>query len=582
MKILNSRPRLLRFGEFELDLQAGCLYNRGVKIRLRHQVFAALSLLLERAGEVVTREELRQRLWPGDVIVDFENALNSIIARLRRVLRDPAEHSRYIETLPKRGYRFLAPVAAKEPAEKHRERSIAVMPFADLSLEKDQEYFCDGLAEELINSLSHIQSLRVAARTSAFSFKEMGLDIRKIGEELNVQAILTGSVRKAGETLRITAELVDVGDGYQLWSERYDRKAADIFAVQDDITLEIVDALHLRLVQGEKKNILKHPTRNKDAHNLYLKGRYFWDRRNEGDLRKAIQCYDEAIRADPGYSLPYLGIADHFIMMGLWNFLPPETARLRAKEALNRALAIDVQLGEAYTSLGYFQCLFDWNWPAAEKNLKRGIALNPRNSWAHAWYGCYLFGRSRFQEACAELKTALSREPLSPIINALAGIVFSLTDAGEGIRQMDRAIEMEPNLALAHLWMGWILMYPKVVDENAASYLRTAVDLGHLWALGWLGCCYGRLGRKKEALKILRQLDELAKERYISPLQKSAVYSGLAMYDQAFEMLEKACLQKEPILAILLYSAQGHSAFPHEFRRDRRFRARMRMAKKSG
>jgi len=582
MKALSSCPQVLRFGEFEVDPQAGCLFKRGVKIKLRHQVSAALSMLLERAGEVVTREELQRRLWPGDVIVDFDNALNSIIARLRRVLRDSVEQPRYIETLPKRGYRFLAPVMVKEPAERDRENSIAVLPFADLSPEKDQEYFCDGLAEELINSLSHIQSLRVAARTSAFSFKGKGLDIRKIGEALNVQAILTGSVRKSGETLRITAELVSVGDGYQLWCERYDRKAADVFAVQDEISLEIVETLQLKLVTGEKTKILKRPTRDKDAHNLFLKGRYFWNRRNEGDLKKAIECYDEAIKADPDYSLPYLGIADHFIMMGLWNYLPPETARLRAKEALDKALAIDGQLGEAYTSLGYFQCLFNWDWPAAEKNLKRGIALNPHNSWAHAWYGCYLFGRSRFKEACAELKTALNWEPLSPIINALAGVVFSLTDAGEGKRQMDKAIEMEPNLALANLWMGWILMYPEVVDENALGYLRTAVDLGHIWALGWLGCCYGRLGRQKEALKILHQLDELAKERYISPLQKSAVYGGLGMYEPALEMLEKACLQKEPILALLLYNAQGHSAFPHELRRDERFKALIRMAKKNG
>jgi TolB-like protein len=580
MKALSSRPQILRFGEFEADLQASCLFKRGVKIKLRHQMGAALYVLLERAGEVVTREELRQKLWPGDVIVDFENALNSIIARLRRVLGDSVEHPRYIETLPKRGYRFLAPVTAKEPAKKNRENSIAVLPFADLSHQKDQDYFCDGLAEELISSLSHIQSLRVAARTSAFSFKGKDLDIRKIGKELNVQAILTGSVRKAGETLRITAELVGAGDGFQLWSEKYDRKAADVFAVQDEISLEIVEALQLKLLKGEKIKILKRATRNQDAHNLYLKGRYFWNRRNEGDLKKAIECYDEAIQADPGYSLPYLGIADYFIMMGLWNYLPPETARPRAKEALDKALAIDDQLGEAYTSLGYFQCLFDWDWPAAEKNLKRGIALNPRNSWAHAWYGCYLFGRSQFQEACVELKTALNREPLSPIINALAGIVFSLTDYGEGKKQMARAIEMEPNLALANFWMGWILMYPKTVDEKAAGYLRTAVDLGHIWALGWLGCCYGRLGRKKEALEILRQLDELARERYISPLQKSAVFSGLGMSGQALEMLEMACLQKEPILALLLYNIEGHSAFPHEFRRNERFKVLMRMAKR--
>jgi serine/threonine protein kinase len=470
----------------------------------------------------------------------------------------------------------LATSMTKKAAEKKWKNSIAVLSFADLSPERDQEYFCDGLAEELINSLSHIHELKVAARTSAFAFKGKDLDIREIGKALSVQAILEGSVRKAGERLRITAQLVNVADGYHLWSEKYDRGMEDIFAIQDEISLDIADKLKVKLVKGEKTKVLKRHTRDKDAYNLFLKGRYFWNRRNEGDLKKAIEFYDEAIKTDPNYSLPYLGIADHFIMMGLWNYLPPQTARLRAKEALDKALEIDDQLGEAYTSLGYYQCLFDWDWPAAEKNLKRGIALNPHNSMAHAWYGCYLFGMSRFEDALAELKMALEIEPLSPIINALEGFVIALTDPDGGKKQVDKAIEMEPNLALAHLWMGMIYMHPEVVDEKAVEHLQIAVDLGLTFALGWLGCAYGRLGKREEAFKILRQLDELSKERYISPLQKSEVYSGLGMYDQAFEFLEKALSQKEPVLAIYLYNVEAHSAFPQEFRLDERFKPLMR------
>jgi adenylate cyclase len=572
--------KVIRFGEFEVDLQAGCLFKRGVKVRLRSQLFTVLTTLLEHAGLVVTREELQKQLWPEDVLVDFEINLNTVIARLRETLGDSAAHPRYIETLPKRGYRFLMPAKTKKAAKKTWKNSIAVMPFSDLSPERDQEYFCDGLAEELINSLSHIHALRVAARSSAFSFKGTNLDIHKIGERLNVQVILTGSVRKVGERLRITAQLVSVADGYILWSEKYDRETKDIFAVQDEISLEIVNTLKLKLVKGEKTKVLKRHTRNEDAYNLYLKGRYFWYRRNEEDMKKAIEYYDEAIKTDPNYSLPCLGIADHFIMMGLWNYLPPQTARLRAKEALTKALEIDDQLGEAYTSLGYFQFLFDWDWHAAEKNLKRGIALNPHNSWAHAWFGCYLFGMSRFEEACVELRMALEMEPLSPIVNAIAGIIISVTDADEGKMQLDKAIEMEPNLALAHFWTGWILMYPEVIDKKALAHLQMAVDLGCTSTLGWLGCCYGRSGKKEEALKILSQLEKLSKERFISPLQKSSVYSGLGMYDQAFEFLEKACIQKEPLLALILYNVERQSAYPQEFRLDERFKELMRMAKK--
>jgi non-specific serine/threonine protein kinase len=459
--------------------------------------------------------------------------------------------------------------------------SLAVLPFTNMSADKDNEYFCDGLAEELINSLSHIHELRVAARTSAFSFKGKDLDIREIGKLLNVQAILEGSVRKAGERLRITAQLVSVADGYHLWSEKYDRDMDDIFAVQDEISLEIVDKLKVKLLKGEKTKVLKRHTENKDAYNLFLKGRYFWNRRNEGDLKRAIECYHEAVEKDPKYSLPYLGIADHFIMMGLWSYLPPETARLRAKEALDRALEIDDQLGEAYTSLGYYQFLFDWDWPAAEKNLKRGLALNPNNVYAHVWYGCSLNGMSRFEEAYTELKTALEMEPLSPIINAVAGIQVSFTHIDEGKKQMHKAIEMEPNLALAHLWLGWIYMFPKIVDEKALEQLQSAVNLGLTFALGWLGCAYAKLGKKEEAIKILGQLDELSKERYISPLQRSAVYMGLGMYDQAFEHLEKAFSQKEPFLPLVFYSNKAYSFFPQEFRLDKRYKALMRKMKKT-
>ena len=472
-------------------------------------------------------------------------------------------------------------VAAPNVAAAPRIPSLAVLPFTNMSADKDNEYFCDGLSEELINSLSHIHELRVAARTSAFSFKGKDLDIREIGKLLNVQAILEGSVRKAGERLRITAQLVSVADGYHLWSEKYDRAMDDIFAVQDEISLEIVDKLKVKLLKGEKTKVLRRHTENKDAYNLFLKGRYFWNRRNEGDLKRAIECYHEAIEKDPKYSLPYLGIADHFIMMGLWSYLPPETARLRAKEALDRALEIDDQLGEAYTSLGYYQFLFDWDWPAAEKNLKRGIALSPHNVWAHAWYGCSLNAMSRFEEAYTELKVALEMEPLSPIINAVAGIQVSFTHIDEGKKQMQKAIEMEPNLALAHLWLGWIYMFPKVVDEKALEQLQSAVNLGLTLALGWLGCAYARLGKKEEAIKILGQLDELSEETYISPLQRAAVYSGLEMYDQAFEHLEKACSQKEPFLALSVYSVKAHSFFPQEFRLDKRYKALMRKMKKT-
>jgi serine/threonine-protein kinase len=475
----------------------------------------------------------------------------------------------------------LETTKTKKAAEKKWKKSIAVLPFADLSPQKDQEYFCDGLVEELINSLSHITELKVAARTSAFAFKAKDLDIRDIGKALGVRAILEGSVRKAGERLRITAQLVDVAEGYHLWSEKYDRGVEDIFAVQDEISLEIVDKLKLKLLKGEKTKVLKRHTKDKDAHNLYLKGRYFWNRRNAGDMQRAIECYRQAVEKDPRYALPYLGIADHFIMLGLWSFIPPAEARRRAKEALDRALEIDDQLGEAYTSLGYFRFLYDWDWAAAERDLKRGLALNPHNVWAHAWYGCALMGLSRFDEACTEVRTALEMEPLSPIINAIAGIVISVIHVDEGEKQMYRAIEMEPNLALAHLWLGWIYVYPEAIDERALEYLQNAVNLDLTLGLGWLGYAYAKLGKKEEAIKILNQMDELSKVRYVSYLSRAVAYNGLGMHDKSLECLDKAVSQKEPLFAVGVQSLAASSIFPQEFPRHEGFQGLIRKMEKS-
>jgi len=457
-------------------------------------------------------------------------------------------------------------------SERKQKNSIAVLPFSDLSPQRDQEYFCDGLAEELINSLSHINELRVVARTSAFSFKGKDLDIREIGKKLDVETILDGSVRKAGERLRVTAQLVNIADGYHLWSEKYDRDMEDIFAIQDEISQTIVDKLKVKLLKGEKTKLLKRHTENKDAYTLYLKGRYFWNRRNEGDMRRAIECYHAAIEEDPKYAFPYLGIADTFTIFGLWSHISPKEAYLKAKKALEKALEIDDQVGEAYTSLGYFNFLYDWDWTGAEKNLKRGIELNPNNAWAHTWYATSLVGMRRFDEANTEFKIALEMEPLSPIINALTACGIAYVNVDEGRKQFHKAIEMEPTLALAHLWMGMFYMVPKVMYDKAIEHHQTAANLGMAFALGWLGMAFARSGQKSEALKVLKQLDELSKEMYISPLQKSFVYIGLEMYDQAFEYLEKALSERVPFLVYF----RDSPILPQDFLSDKRYKALMK------
>jgi serine/threonine protein kinase/Tfp pilus assembly protein PilF len=443
---------------------------------------------------------------------------------------------------------FTAPIV-DEAAEK----SIAVLPFADLSPQKDQEYFCDGLAEELINSLTHISELRVPARSSSFSFKGKDLDIREVGKTLNVQTVLEGSVRKAGNRLRITAQLINVADGYHMWSERYDRDMDDIFAIQDEISLSIVDNLKVRLLKGEKTKVIKRHTEDKDAYNLYLKGRYFWNRRHEGDMKKAIECYQQALAKDPAYALAYVGIADVFNVFGLWSFIDPKEAFSRAKGAVDKAMELDDSLGDAYTSMGFINMCFDWDWKAAEKNYLRGIELNPKNAYAHGWYAIYLISQRRNDEAPEEAFRALELEPLSPVINALQGVVSGYGgEIEKGREQLRKALEMEPNLPMAHLWIGQLFFLSPEDLEKAIQHLQKAAQFGITFALGWLGWALAHLGKKEEAEKMLDRLDEIAEQRYISPFQKGLVLLGLDRLEEAFEQLQLAYEKREPFLAFLL------------------------------
>ncbi len=442
------------------------------------------------------------------------------------------------------------------------EKSIAVLPFVDLSPQKDQEYFCDGLAEELINSLTHISELRVPARSSSFSFKGKDRDIREFGKTLNVQTVLEGSVRKAGNRLRITAQLINVADGYHLWSERYDRDMDDIFAIQDEISLAIVDNLKIKLLKGEKTRVIKRHTENKESYNLYLKGRYFWNRRFEGDMMKAIECYQQALAKDPSYALPYVGIANVFNVFGIWSFIDPNVAFSKAEAAVSKALEIDDSLGEAYGSMGFIYS-FKWDWAAAEKNYKHAIELNPNDAYAHVWYSIFLVGQRRLGEAFEEAKKALECEPLSPVINAIQGSIIGFVKTIEmGRERIHKALEMEPNLPMGNLWLGQLYLIPPADYGKAVFHLQKAVQLGMTFALGWLGWALARAGKEDEAVEMLDQLDEMAKQRYISPFQKGLIFLGLGKLDDALEHFELAYEKHEPFLIFLntrYFSDELHS-----------------------
>ena len=446
-------------------------------------------------------------------------------------------------------------------------KSIAVLPFKDMSPQQDQAYFCEGLAEELINALTQVKDMKVAARTSSFSFKGKEADIREIGKTLNVGSVLEGSVQKAGNRLRITAQLIKVSDGYHLWSERFDRDIQDIFAIQDEISLAVVDKLKGELLEEDKARITKRHTENKDAYSLYLKGLYFWNRRYHGDMIRAVGFYQKAINKDPNYAHPYVGIANVFNIMGQWGFIPPKDAYTKSKAMLQRALEIDDTLSELYSSLGFMTAGYEWDFEAADKYLCRSIELNPRNTFAHGWRAENLALRQKYEEAAAEVKEAIQSDPLWALIHSLLGVVQAIAGQVEtGREQILKSIAMDPDQPMPYLFLGMTYLAKPAIPEKAVQYLQKAIDFGLIFAYGWLGAAYAAAGRKAEALSILEKLDKMEKERYlpllkkslmflkpefrhfrfmkkkyISPLLRAMVWMGLNEQDMALEYLEKSC-----------------------------------------
>ncbi|MBA4313676.1 MAG: hypothetical protein C0417_13720 [Chlorobiaceae bacterium] len=425
--------------------------------------------------------------------------------------------------------------------------SIAVLPFTNLSADKEQEYFCDGMAEEIINALTQVEGLRVVARTSAFSFRGKEIDIREIGEKLNVETVMEGSVRKSGNRLRITAQLINVADGYHLWSERYDREMQDIFAIQDEISLTIVDKLKVKLLKEEKAKLVKRYTDDLEAYALYLKGRYFWYRRYEGGLQKGIECFQQAIDEDPLYALAYVGIADCYNQFGLWGFLPPNEAYPKAKAACAKALEIDDTLAEAYASLGWIKTFYDWDKAAAEKAFKRAIDLNPNYATVHYYYGLFLGGIGCCIEAITELKKSVELDPLCLVHNAVLGFEFYCErQFDESIEQLHKTLEMDPNFAVTCLFLGLSYMGKDRWEEAIASLKKFAsLWQGSPFTIGFLGFAYGMSGQKDEAMSMLDQLTKLSQQRYVSSFYKALIYVGLGNKDQAFEYLDRAYDERE-------------------------------------
>jgi TolB-like protein/DNA-binding winged helix-turn-helix (wHTH) protein/Flp pilus assembly protein TadD len=606
----------LRFGVFELDLRAGELRKYGMRVRLQEQPFQVLAMLLARHGEVVSREELQKKLWPADTFVDFDHGLNKAVNKIRDALGDSAESPRFVETVARRGYRFLAEVTVADAAAVHRAeppprksvavppvwrigtlvlilsliifiswrfrarthpppviRSLAVLPLESLSADASEDYFADGITDELITDLAQISALRVISRTSVMAYKRARKPLPQIARELNVDAVVEGTVLRSGNQVRITAQLIQAPDDKHLWARSYEGDLRDTLALQNNVARAIADQVRINLTPREQLILKTVRSVNPEAYEAYLKGRYFWNKRTGEGLKKAIEYFDEAIQKDPAYGQAFAGLADSYALLGNSDFaiLSPQEASPKAMAAATRALELDDSLAEAHTSLAFCLGVFEWNWDAAEKEYLRAIALNPGYATAHQWYAVHLSALGRFDEAITELRKAVSLDPLSLIISAdLADVLVAAHRYDESIEQSRKTIDMDPNFAIGHYELGQALTQKKTYDA-AITELQKANELsgGDATCLAGLAYAYSASGRADEAFKLLNELKRRRNHRLHYAANEALIYAGLGENDRAMALLEEA--YKERFDTLILQS----SAFD-PLRSDPRFQDLMR------
>src|SRR5947199_6200735 len=438
------------------------------------------------------------------------------------------------------GYVLLTrrPGSSGDPA-----RSIAVLPFVNIGADPNNEPFSDGMSEELITALAKVEGLRVTARTSAFSFKGKEVDVREIGNKLNVGYVLEGSVRRAGPRLRVSAQLINATTGYHLWSDEYDRDAGDVFAVQDEITRAIVGALRLKLSGAANATLVKPSTENPEAHDLYLQGRYFFAKRDSTSLRKAADYFERAIQKDSSYALAWSGLSDAYSHIGVFGYVAPRAVYANAKAAALRALALDSALAEAHTSLGFIALFYDWDWPTAGRELDRALALDPRYPHSHLFHGWYFVATNRMDDAIREVQTAVNLDPFSSVNNArLATMLFLARRYDEALAQSRRVMELDSifqghvgraELARAYLWLG------RCAESLAAQEGRPGLAVA-VW-VGLLGYTYARCGRRAQALAELDRLGaEVRQGRFVSHLALAIIHTGLGDHERALADLDSA------------------------------------------
>ncbi len=488
---------------------------------------------------------------PRDLNVQTPEALSAVIAKCLE--KDQAERYQRIEALAAALHDIAEGLAVGRkshqagradtftPAGTRLLNSIAVLPFADLSPHKDQEYFCEGLAEEIITALAKIRNLEVAAKSSAFSGKFKNQDVREIGRELGVAAVLEGSVRKGDNRLRITTQLINVATGYNLWSEKYERTFEDIFAIQDEITLAIVDRLKVKLLGGEKDTLLRWHTDNPEAYNLYLMGRFYWNKRTWEGMKRGLECFLQAIAKDPSYARAYTGVADCYGIFAYY-YTPPLPTLLKAKEAAAKALELDDTRAEAHASMAFVKHKLERDWAGAERGFRRSIELDPDYIWSHHWYALFLAAMGRHQESFVEIERALEIDPTSAQLNMVRGMLFYLARFYDrAVEELGKALEIEPRHALATFYLGLAHLESGRYEQALALVERSAELTGNVpFFVQGIGFVHASAGRKDLAHGVLARLDEMMTKVYMSPVFMALIHFRLVENDRGFEWLDKA------------------------------------------
>jgi len=432
--------------------------------------------------------------------------------------------------------------------------SIAVLPFANMSSDKEQDYFCEGIAEDIISALARIPGLRVAARASAFQFAGKAHDVARIGEALNVSTVLDGSVRTSGKQLRLTAQLINVADGYHVWSERYDREMEDVFAIQDDISASIVGALELQLVGAPAAKTARRHSENIEAYHLYLKGQHNWYRREKDSLLNAAKFFGQAVQKDPTYALAHVGVGDAYTSLGIYGYEPRE-AETKSKQALATALSLDPDLAEAHAAMGLNRFYFDWDWAGSQRALDRALALSPDYVLALCWRGFLLGCTGRQEESLEMMQRARKLDPLSPYTHMCVGVSHYVwghfEEAGEAYRQ---SLEIEPDYLGSHYFLGGVHSAAGNHEKAIAVLERGAYLSGRSsFYLGWLGNVYAVAGRADSARGVIQELESRAGREYVAPTNFAMIHAGLGEIDQAMAWLEKAYTGRDPMCVWLRF-----------------------------